>query len=324
MSLLMLLDDGMTVPPAPSSGVPIERNRHWRVQVYPSLLLYDGGQEEVEGENDQFGTTYELTATVRGIVTAPSAAELGPALNALYARVVNAALADERLGGLCQQIDEGELVVGISTETGAAPTAEFDLDLVVTYCHRHTDTTDKRETVLAALAAQLAQDTDVGLPIRELVLASYAAHLAETLPIERNRDGRAVAGVTLALRDGNTTDADFPDQGIDTEVTYGRVYVMRPTVEITVNARKGAEAETAADLGPVANAYRQAVRAAIRSAGSLGGLCLIDAEEGETPDPEFNHAGGSGPSMTIRIPAVLTYATDDNDVTTQPAWAQAA
>ncbi|WP_025286812.1 hypothetical protein [Granulibacter bethesdensis] len=102
------------------------------VEDAPWLTLLDSGHQ---AGYDQSGlVTYTLSLGLDGGVAATSDGQLGPALNALYARIISAVMADPGLGGLATGIEESSLstrqvTAGESTE----PLIVFSLDLAVTF-----------------------------------------------------------------------------------------------------------------------------------------------------------------------------------------------
>ena len=71
----------------------------------PAFALYDGGHEIDEVYAGQ--TQYRMTPAIGLYVAAASGG--GTALNALYTAIVQAAMADPTLGGVCDTIREGDM-----------------------------------------------------------------------------------------------------------------------------------------------------------------------------------------------------------------------
>ncbi len=110
--------------------VPIFRNRDSAVQNYPALILLEGSQRT---DNSISGRTgYTATVIVEGYVQAKSADTLGEEINALYANTVKYVLDNQTLGGLCNDIREGELEINIDAE-GSKPMAAFSLSFEIDY-----------------------------------------------------------------------------------------------------------------------------------------------------------------------------------------------
>ena len=109
---------------------PISRNRDSAVLKYPALILLEGSQRT---DNSLSGrTTYTATVIVEGYVQAATPADLGAAINDLYANTVLRALGDQTLGGLSNDIREGELEINIDAE-GSKPMAAFSLSFEIDY-----------------------------------------------------------------------------------------------------------------------------------------------------------------------------------------------
>ena len=111
----------------------VERNRTKEVNLKtetPRLVMLDGGHELRE---DQTGEDeYRLSVDVDIYAAARSDAELGPALNTLWAEVVKALQADLSLGGLTQDIRQADMSdPEVLKESGAPPaiTAQVSFDV---------------------------------------------------------------------------------------------------------------------------------------------------------------------------------------------------
>ncbi len=110
------------------SGLTVSRNRSAAIVSYPSLVLYDGGESHNNGNSG--ATMVSMRVPVTGLVNAANDTALGPALNELYAKTVQAALSDVSLGGLAVDISlidaETDLQLDVS-KPSAAFMAEFEI-----------------------------------------------------------------------------------------------------------------------------------------------------------------------------------------------------
>jgi hypothetical protein len=113
-------------------GVRVERNRDSAVQVFPTVVVIDGGQIRQEPESTGFNE-YVMTPTIEGWVDGETQADLGPALNELYGQTVKALMADRKLGGLAIDMAEGPLEVDVSRRENQGPVAGFALDIEVRF-----------------------------------------------------------------------------------------------------------------------------------------------------------------------------------------------
>lgn len=118
-------------------GVTVERERDQEVAEYPFLNVYEGGSNP-DDESTQI-VQHDLTMTVEGFVDAEMPAELGPARNALYARVVAAALADPSLGGVAIDVREGDRSQGRAESEAGRPVGWFVLDFTIRFATRQGD-----------------------------------------------------------------------------------------------------------------------------------------------------------------------------------------
>lgn len=75
---------------------------------------------------------------VEGYVQAKSTDSLGEEINALYANTVKIVLGNPTLGGLCNDIREGELEISIDVE-GSKPLAAFSLSFEIDYWTKPKD-----------------------------------------------------------------------------------------------------------------------------------------------------------------------------------------
>jgi|APSaa5957512535_1039671.scaffolds.fasta_scaffold70524_3 hypothetical protein len=114
------------------ANVTVERNRVEPVEVFPSLLMIDGGQSVTE-ENSGF-KLHALRVELEGYVSAATAAELGPALSDLHGQTVLALMANRTLGDLAIDLREGELSdPEIDRTQGHRPFAAFSLAFEIDY-----------------------------------------------------------------------------------------------------------------------------------------------------------------------------------------------
>jgi hypothetical protein len=114
------------------ANVTVERNRVEPVEVFPSLLMIDGGQSVTE-ENAGF-KFHALRVDIEGYVGAATSLQLGPALSDLHGQTVLALMADRTLGDLAIDLREGELRdPEIDRTQGHRPFAAFSLAFEVDY-----------------------------------------------------------------------------------------------------------------------------------------------------------------------------------------------
>lgn len=270
------------------------------------LAVIDGTQTIVD--DGPTGTEYALPVQIEGIVAAATAAALGPAVNALYARVVLALATDATLRGLVMYVREGAddeteaLEVTVQREAGQGFTAGFALQAVVSYWQSRAGTA-KREPILAALAAACAAAPPAPtLSVRERVLAALQAHLASALAgaVPRNLP-RPVAPATAAtvLVDG------------DHVVSYETAGWAQVSLGVAVELLQPNSDEAALD------ARIQAVQAAFRSAGTLGGLAIDVVDT--AVDPEALRETFTTPMLGARLSGRVFYATPAGDPCTVAA-----
>ena len=114
------------------ANVTVERNRVEPVEAFPFLVMIDGGQSVTE-ENAGL-KLHSLRVEVEGYVSAPAAAELGPALSDLHGQTVLALMADRTLSDLAIDLHEGEFRdPEIDRTQGHSPHAAFSLTFEVDY-----------------------------------------------------------------------------------------------------------------------------------------------------------------------------------------------
>ena len=120
------------------------------------LTVTDGPLTLLEDLNE--GRVYALGAKIEGALARASTAELGPAVNALYARTLAAAQADATLGALAQ-VREGapegiSLDLSINRHAYNATAVEFGLTLQLVYW-QSDGAPARREAALEALTAAI-------------------------------------------------------------------------------------------------------------------------------------------------------------------------
>src|SRR5262252_1399212 len=197
------------------------------------ITVIDGPLTVVE--DDCEGRVYMLGAKVEAACSRATTAEIGPALNSLYARLLAAAQLDPTLGGLAQ-VREGA-VEGISLEVAinrhqfSAASGELQLQLQLTYWESDADPVPRREPILEALTTALNAAAAGPDPcVREAILTALVAQLTAGLglPVQRNAD-RPVAcasGPEVLFHDGPQL-ADDSSLGVT-------MYRTTPGVEIFV------------------------------------------------------------------------------------------
>jgi len=113
-------------------NVTVERNRVEPIEVFPSLLMIDGGQS-VSEENAGV-KLHALRVDLEGYVSAATSTELGSALSDLHGQTVLALMADRTLGDLAIDLREGELRdPEIDRTQGHRPFAAFSLAFEIDY-----------------------------------------------------------------------------------------------------------------------------------------------------------------------------------------------
>lgn len=272
------------------------------------LAVYDGPCVLVE--NGATHRTYRLAARVVGSVATTTAAALGPALHALYARALAAVSVDRTLGGLAQDVREDAdddtegggptLALTIATDSaitgGGGPTGELTLALTIPF-EQPDGASARRNLILQALADAVAANVPTAtLCVAERACAALNAHVATALgaAVPRNPD-RPVALPCTTQHDGDHV-ADHHEVG---RTTYRRA------VGFVCYAADEAALEAAA----------QALLASLRTADRLGGLA-VDVEEA-TLDPDVIEAPYTGPGVACGIRADITYSTLPGDPYTE-------
>jgi hypothetical protein len=108
----------ITVP-----GLDTDRNRQDPVEKDRMLVLQDGDQEHDEDQTI-FVQSFR-TIAIEGFVKVDAKADLGPALNVLWAEMVKALTGDVTLGGLAGDIKLGEYISNMAPTDDHRWTAEF-------------------------------------------------------------------------------------------------------------------------------------------------------------------------------------------------------
>lgn len=85
---------------------------------FPALFLEDNGQQ-ADSETEPGVTRYSLGLTIEGYVEGDGGAEAHAALNSLYMQVVAMMLAADLLGGLAEEVTEGDLRIASASLTSA-------------------------------------------------------------------------------------------------------------------------------------------------------------------------------------------------------------
>lgn len=122
------------------TGLEVHRNPHWRVDRFPTIVLYDGPQRPTTETADL--KVYELRPTIEGYVRAAAGLavaaagdDAGAKASALYAAIVAALYADRTLGGAVFDLFEGDLdwefVEDIGADGRAQVHLEFRLEILV-------------------------------------------------------------------------------------------------------------------------------------------------------------------------------------------------
>jgi hypothetical protein len=251
------------------------------------LTVTDGPLTLLDDLNE--GRVYSLEAKVEGALARATVAELGPAMNALYARTLAAAQSDPGLAALAQ-VREGiaqgvTLDLSINRHAYSAVSVQFGLSLELLYWQQD-GAAPRREAVLEALTAAI--DAAAAGPdpcVREAVLAALTAQIATALgrPVLRNGDRpvSAAGGPVVLFLDGPHV-ADDSTLGVV-------LYKATPAVEIYVPGQDAAQLD----------ALLQTVIGTIRAANRLGGLAL-DICEGQS-DPGVLRELYSGPLLGARL-----------------------
>lgn len=128
------------------TGVTILRNSGDQVDVAPTAIMVDGGQERhtgAGGDGEVFGQdTYTLRVRVFGYVDAATDEALGGAISDLYAKIVAAILADPTLAGAAQYTREASSSLDDpdwDSDRGRRPNAAFAVNFEVEFVTRNGD-----------------------------------------------------------------------------------------------------------------------------------------------------------------------------------------
>jgi hypothetical protein len=113
-------------------GLTVERARDHAVTPgeAPILMVYADG-DRTERERVVGLGIWSAPVRVEGVVKASTIAGLGPALNDLYGRALEALEADRTLGGAAVRFRETNLSTAVDRERGHRPMMTFDLALEV-------------------------------------------------------------------------------------------------------------------------------------------------------------------------------------------------
>ena len=117
----------------------VERNRSREipVDVDDFVVVLDGPQFTA---SDETGLKfYRLTVNVEGYARAATDELVGPAINALYADVVTAAMADHTLGGVSVDVREGDLPNIYIDPESSKPMMVFALAFEIDYFTKEID-----------------------------------------------------------------------------------------------------------------------------------------------------------------------------------------
>jgi hypothetical protein len=111
--------DALAVQLLPLAGIQVEGQRGAEVMTFPTILIEDGGHDTPD-ETVAYGSTlYPMNVNLYGYVEAPSGPDARIAINALYGRVLPVLLSDRSLGGIAQDLREGQMETEFFTaETG--------------------------------------------------------------------------------------------------------------------------------------------------------------------------------------------------------------
>lgn len=110
----------------------VYRNRTRAVSAWPAIVIYEAGQGAPIQSTGE--TRYRLEVEVECHVAGGSDEELGPAASELYALVLEATQADPSLGGLCSDVEEGEMSpLDPANAEGSAPAASFTVSFILDF-----------------------------------------------------------------------------------------------------------------------------------------------------------------------------------------------
>lgn len=115
----------------------IERNRDAFVQQFPAVVMIDGDSRT---NYDNSGSVfYDMDVEVEGYIQTESPDDLGSTINALYAAILVAMLADTTLGQVAQDVREQDAKFEISRAQGQKPIAACSILFTVTFYTREGD-----------------------------------------------------------------------------------------------------------------------------------------------------------------------------------------
>jgi hypothetical protein len=118
-------------------GLTVDRNRQDEIQAWPCLVVTDGDQT-TDPDQTVF-VQHFMEVIVTGYVRVPDKADLGAALNELYASAVRAMTADPALNGTAIDVTEGELTTFMDPPSDTERQGQFDVKFSVLYATRHGD-----------------------------------------------------------------------------------------------------------------------------------------------------------------------------------------
>lgn len=119
------------------AGLVVDRNRQDPVERDRALVLQDGDQEHDE-EQTVFVQSFR-TIAVEGFVTVDDKAELGTAINVLWAEAVKALTSDLSLGGLAIDVQLGEYLSNMAPADHHRWSGEFSQKFIIHYATKRGD-----------------------------------------------------------------------------------------------------------------------------------------------------------------------------------------
>lgn len=121
-------------------NLAVHRNLDAEVEHYPTLILTDGDEEANEAAFQGF-CDCTMNVMIEGHVQLEggSTTNIGTAVNALYAAVEQALLADRTLGGTAVNVLKGGCQVDVNRGAGQQPQGAFAAEFSVQYFHRSGD-----------------------------------------------------------------------------------------------------------------------------------------------------------------------------------------
>ena len=116
----------------------VQRNPRHAITKAPTLVIREGAHT-AETDQNVF-TRYALSLEIQGFVETAEDADLGPAINDLYGRVMAVLLAEPSFGGLALDTREGEFLVAIATMPGLSePAGWVSLGIEIEFLTRAED-----------------------------------------------------------------------------------------------------------------------------------------------------------------------------------------